>query len=175
MSQFSKDLAYNTPANWFVVSNDGTNISAKNYVTGHTFSGTPAQFSEHLKEPKEFNDDPGSSVRWGRVGNGIALLDPSGIPVALSERLGYPNHLTASSVVTLSELAGWICTVAAGDITIYYGANSSGQILMPTTALTSGPRPIMGVGHNGKLPILGEQIYVLLSNSSARVSIIPGS
>ncbi len=39
--QDSMNLA---PANWFIISNDGTNITATNKVTGQTFSGTQAAF-----------------------------------------------------------------------------------------------------------------------------------
>jgi hypothetical protein len=104
---------------------------------------------------------------------------PAGLPDApvthsLSEAFGVAQHLTATATVTLDELAGWMCTVAAGNITIHYGNSTAGQILLPTTALALGPMPIMGPGTNGRMPIPGGQVHVVLSNASARVSIIPG-
>lgn len=114
-------------------------------------------------------------VKWIIPTTGtLTLLRPDNGVAALSEALGTSEHLTATATVSLSELAGWICTVAAGTLTIYYGANTSGQLLLPATNLALGPVPIFGPGHNGRLPIPGGQIHCVLSSGSARVSIVRG-
>jgi len=39
-----------TPANWLITSNDGTNLAAKNTVTGTIFNGTLTNFNIMLAQ-----------------------------------------------------------------------------------------------------------------------------
>lgn len=63
------------------------------------------------------------------------------------------------------ELAGYYCSVAAGNITIYDNTSATGTPIVPTQALVAGPNPIFGAGTNGKL-VLGTGCHVVLSGAA---------
>ena len=94
---------------------------------------------------------------------------PDGEIVSLSEVSAYVAA-TASAGATLvtgaCELAGYICTTAAGNITIYDNASAAGTVILPTTALVVGSFPIMGAGTNTRLA-LTTGCHVVLSGAAA--------
>jgi hypothetical protein len=94
---------------------------------------------------------------------------PDGSVSALSEVSAYVAA-TASSGATLvsgaCELAGYICTTAAGNITIYDNTSAAGTVIVPTTALVVGSYPIMGAGTNTRLA-LTTGCHVVLSGAAA--------
>lgn len=59
--------------------------------------------------------------------------------LVMSEVTEYVQRTTTGTVVTgPCELAGYDCIVAAGNITIYDGTSTAGEIIVPTTALAVG-------------------------------------
>lgn len=96
------------------------------------------------------------------------LLAEDGSILALSEATPYVNA-TASAGATVftgaCELAGWYCSVAAGNITIYDALSATGTPIVPATALAVGPMPIFGAGTNGKLA-LATGCHVVLSGAA---------
>lgn len=76
---------------------------------------------------------------------------------------------TASAGATVftgaCEYAGYYCTVAAGNITIYDNTSAAGRVIVPTTALATGPFPVFGAGTNGK-ELLGTGCHVVLSGAA---------
>lgn len=95
-------------------------------------------------------------------------LAPDGSILTLSEVSAYVAA-TASAGATVhtgtGEFGGYICTVAAGNITIYDNTAASGTVLVPTTALTVGAFPIMGAGTNTRLA-LTTGCHVVLSGAA---------
>lgn len=69
----------------------------------------------------------------------FSIQNLSGGVLALSEVTPYVN-LTVSGIAFSGacELAGWDCTVAAGNITIYDNTAASGTVIVPATALVLG-------------------------------------
>lgn len=67
-----------------------------------------------------------------------ALLGVGGA-VALVESTPYVNMTATGTAFTgPCELAGYDCTVAAGNITIYDGTSAAGTVIVPTTPLSVG-------------------------------------
>lgn len=93
-------------------------------------------------------------------------LVADGTVLALSEVSAYVN-LTATGTAHTGggEFGGYICTVAAGNITIYDNTSAAGTVLVPTTALTVGAFPIMGAGTNTRLA-LTTGCHVVLSGAA---------
>lgn len=59
--------------------------------------------------------------------------------IALSEVTPFINRTATGQAFTgACELAGYDCTVAAGNITIYDSLSAAGTVIVPTTALTLG-------------------------------------
>jgi hypothetical protein len=86
--------------------------------------------------------------------------------LVLSEVTPYVT-LTASGIAFSGpcELAGFYCSVAAGNITIYDALSAVGTPIVPATALVAGPAPIFGAGSNGKLALV-TGCYVVLSGAA---------
>ena len=85
----------------------------------------------------------------------------------------YVNRTSTGTAHTgVGEFAGYICTVAAGNITIYDNTSAAGTVIVPTTALTLGAHPIFGAGTNGRLE-LKTGCHVVLSGA-ATVNVLVG-
>lgn len=61
------------PSEWVILTNNGTTITARNSVTGETFSGTQAELTAKLSSA-------GLSEMSGVVVNSIAPVDADGMP-----------------------------------------------------------------------------------------------
>jgi hypothetical protein len=117
----------------------------------------------------------GSSVAWTRKdtvvtisSDGTALVSGDGV-FALSEVSAYVAATPSAGATVFTgacEFAGYICTTAAGNITVYDGTSTSGRVIVPTTALVLGAFPIFGAGTNGKLA-LTTGCHVVLSGAGA--------
>lgn len=112
-------------------------------------------------------DNRGSPAFFDSASTGLVGQD-EGV-YALSEVSPYVAA-TASAGATLvtgaCELAGYICTTAAGNITIYDNTSAAGTVILPTTALVVGSFPIMGAGTNTRLA-LTTGCHVVLSGAAA--------
>jgi hypothetical protein len=108
-------------------------------------------------------------------GNGdlIGITGGDGQVLAITEVSPYVN-LTATGTAFSGEceFAGYICTVAAGNITVYDNTAASGTVIVPTTALVVGAFPIFGPGTNGKM-LLSTGCHVVLSGA-ATVNMLVG-
>ena len=94
------------------------------------------------------------------------LLGPDGALMALSEVSGYVNlTATATAFTGACEFAGYICTVAAGNITVYDNTSAAGVVIVPTRALEVGEFPIFGAGTNGKMALV-TGCHVVLSGAA---------
>ena len=96
------------------------------------------------------------------------ITTPDGAVVALSETSPYvtPDPSAGTTVLTgAGELAGWYCSVADGNITIYDALSATGTAIVPATALVVGPMPIMGAGTTAKLA-LATGCHVVLSGAA---------
>lgn len=96
-------------------------------------------------EPLKMRDDAGEEydvVAFSRDGNDVidGLIDPSsGVQFAVTEVTPYVNLTATGTAFTgACELAGYDCTVAAGNITIYDGTDALGTVVVPETALSVG-------------------------------------
>jgi hypothetical protein len=99
-------------------------------------------------------------------GNVTGLVGPDGGLMALSEVSAYVTRTTTGTAHTgAGEFAGYICTVAAGNITVYDNTSAAGTVIVPTTALVVGAFPIFGAGTNGKLA-LTTGCHVVLSGAA---------
>lgn len=97
-----------------------------------------------------------------------SITGPGGELYGLAETTPYVNATASAGATVFSgacELAGWYCSVAAGNITIYDALSATGTPIVPTTALTAGPMPIFGAGTNGKLA-LATGCHVVLSGAA---------
>jgi len=66
-------------------------------------------------------------------------LSVGGVAVAFAEVTPYVNMTATGTAFTgPCELAGFDCTVAVGNITIYDNTSAAGVVIVPTTALTVG-------------------------------------
>jgi len=71
--------------------------------------------------------------------NGTYSMTIDGAAVAISEVTPYVTRTTTGTAFTgACELAGYDCTVAAGNITIYDNTSAAGTVIVPTTALALG-------------------------------------
>ena len=85
---------------------------------------------------------------------------------ALSEVTDYVNlTATGTAFAGACEFAGYVCTVAAGNITVYDNTSAAGTVIVPTTALALGAFPIFGAGTNGKMA-LTTGCHVVLSGAA---------
>jgi hypothetical protein len=89
-------------------------------------------------------------------------------PIQAVEATAYVNA-TASAGATVftgaCEYAGYYCSVAAGNITVYDNTSAAGTPIVPTTALATGPFPVFGAGTNGKM-LFGTGCHVVLSGAA---------
>ncbi len=90
---------------------------------------------------------PAGSTMFIRANNGdatfsvatSALLLADGSVLALTEATPYVNlTATGTAFSGACELAGYDCTTAAGNITIYDGTDTSGTVIVAATALSLG-------------------------------------
>lgn len=88
------------------------------------------------------------------------------VPKVVVEATAYVTLTATGTAFTgACELAGYYCSVAAGNITVYDNTSATGTPIIPTTALAVGPFPIFGAGTNGKL-VLGTGCHVVLSGAA---------
>jgi hypothetical protein len=108
------------------------------------------------------------------VSGAAALVRQSdGSVQSLSEVTPYVNRTATGTAFTgACEYAGYICTVAAGNITVYDNTSAAGTAIVPTTALVVGAFPIFGAGTNGKMA-LTTGCHVVLSGA-ATVNVLVG-
>lgn len=106
------------------------------------------------------------------AGGAHQIVAPDRSVLATSELLPTETHLTATGSVACDEYAGYVCTVAAGNITLYFGTDATGQLLSATAALALGPMPAMGAGTNGRRQVPGGSVHAVLSDAAARVTIV---
>lgn len=105
--------------------------------------------------------------------SGDGLLAPDGGVLAIVEVVPYVTRTSTGTAFTgACEFAGYYCTVAAGNITIYDNTSAAGTVIVPTTALSVGPFPVFGAGTNGKLA-LTTGCHVVLSGA-ATVNVLVG-
>lgn len=101
------------------------------------------------------------------------LIDADGGLLALSEASPYVNLTATGTAFTgACEFGGYVCTVAAGNITVYDNTSAAGTVIVPTTALAVGAFPIFGAGTNGKMA-LTTGCHVVLSGA-ATVNVLVG-
>lgn len=123
-----------------------------------------------IGQPHVELDEDGAPSVWDENGN---LIGESGEVVALTEVVPYVNlTATGTAFSGACEFAGYVCTVAAGNITIYDNTSAAGTVIVPTTALTVGAFPIFGAGTNGKMA-LTTGCHVVLSGA-ATVNVLVG-
>lgn len=116
----------------------------------------------------------------GESWKAVALVDDSGNIIdgdgalsALTEVTDYVNlTATGTAFSGACEFAGYVCTVAAGNITVYDNTSAAGTVIVPTTALVVGAFPIFGAGTNGKMA-LTTGCHVVLSGA-ATVNVLVG-
>lgn len=122
----------------------------------------------HFKGPIYSNGDPVASYT---ATTGQLLADTT--VIAVSEVTDYVNLTATETAFTgACEFAGYVCTVAAGNITVYDNTSAAGTVIVPTTALTVGAFPIFGAGTNGKMA-LTTGCHVVLSGA-ATVNVLVG-
>ncbi len=103
----------------------------------------------------------------------VDVLGPDDQIIGLSEVTDYVNLTATGTAFTgACEFAGYVCTVAAGNITVYDNTSAAGTVIVPTTALTVGAFPIFGAGTNGKMA-LTTGCHVVLSGA-ATVNVLVG-
>jgi hypothetical protein len=91
--------------------------------------------------------------------NGV-LAQSEAIPEVLATASDTTTVLTGAGLY-----AGYRCTTAAGNITVYDNTAASGKVLVPTTALAVGAFPAYGAGHNGRL-VVATGVTVVLSGAA---------
>ena len=142
--------------------------------------GTKTSNGFQWLEDSETGDPTG--VRRARDGKGFTIprMSDDGTSlvsgdeiIALSEVTDYVNLTATGTAFTgACEYAGYVCTVAAGNITIYDNTSAAGTVIVPTTALVVGAYPIFGAGTNGKMA-LTTGCHVVLSGA-ATVNVLVG-
>lgn len=96
------------------------------------------------------------------------ILTPDGGVVSLTNVV--PEVLATASAGSTALtgaglFAGYRCTTATGNITIYDNTAASGKVLVPTTALTVGSFPIWGAGSDW-LAKVTTGVHVVLSGAA---------
>ena len=103
--------------------------------------------------------------------DGTSLVS-GGAVIALSEVTDYVNEsgaATHQSFTGACEYAGYVCTVAAGNITVYDNTAASGTVIVPATALVVGAFPVFGAGTNGKMALTTGCCVVLSGAATVNV------
>lgn len=121
--------------------------------------------------------DSGSTVSWSEISallnSDNEVIGVDGEQLTLSEVTDYVNLTATGTAFTgACEFAGYVCTVAAGNITVYDNTSAAGTVIVPTTALVAGAFPIFGAGTNGKMA-LTTGCHVVLSGA-ATVNVLVG-
>lgn len=104
---------------------------------------------------------------WTEDTGGYLRLPDGGVS-SLSELIPevLANATATTTVLTgAGAYAGYRCTTAAGNITVYDNTAASGKVLVPTTALTVGAFPAYGAGHPGRI-VVGTGVTVVLSGAA---------
>ncbi len=125
----------------------------------------------------ENESNSGSSVGWSETSalmtSDNEVVGVEGELLTLSEVTAYVTRTTTGTAFTgACEFAGYVCTVAAGNITVYDNTSAAGTVIVPTTALAVGAFPIFGAGTNGKMA-LTTGCHVVLSGA-ATVNVLVG-
>ena len=125
----------------------------------------------------EVQSNSGSSVAWTETNALLTedgdIVSPDGSLLTLSEVTPYVNLTATGTAFTgACEFAGYVCTVAAGNITVYDNTSAAGTVIVPTTALAVGAFPIFGAGTNGKMA-LTTGCHIVLSGA-ATVNVLVG-
>jgi len=134
-------------------------------------SGQPWLYDSDSGDIVGARDGDGGDMYFARLasdanGNVTDLVGPDNTLLALSEVSAYVNLTATGTAHTgAGEFGGYICTVAAGNITIYDNTSAAGTVLVPTTALVVGSYPIMGAGTNTRLA-LTTGCHVVLSGAA---------
>ena len=122
----------------------------------------------HYRRKIGGNDvDYPAAAAHGSAADGYALL-LGGEVRALSEVIPEVlcNPTATTTVLTgAGAYAGYRCTTAVGNITVYDNTAASGKVLVPTTALAVGAFPIYGAGHNGRVAV-ATGVTVVLSGAA---------
>ena len=99
-----------------------------------------------------------------------AIIDASGAVHSLSPTSAYVTlTATGAAFVGPCTLAGWYCSVAAGNITIYDAASATGTAFVPAEATAVGPRPINGAGTNSRVDFVTGCWVVLSGAATVRI------
>lgn len=108
----------------------------------------------------------------GNSTDGYSLIVDSGV-LAVSETSPYVTVTGPTAGTTVAtgacEVAGWYCSVAAGDATLYDATSVTGTAFVPAEATVAGPRPILGAGTNGKVAFANGATIVLSGAATVRV------
>jgi hypothetical protein len=104
-----------------------------------TVTGAAAGSDSYILRANKTTEATWNGSLWRIHHDHERLVGPSGEVVALSEVIDYEN-MTATGIAFSGacELAGYDCTVAAGNITIYDGVDATGTVIVAATALTVG-------------------------------------
>lgn len=114
-----------------------------------------------------------AQLAFNASGDVSGYVAPDGGILSLSEVSPYVTRTSTGTAFTgACEFAGYVCTVAAGNITVYDNTAASGTVIVPTTALTVGAFPVFGAGTNGKMA-LTTGCHVVLSGA-ATVNVLVG-
>lgn len=136
------------------------------YLLGDTMELTDGSIWEYHPEVGWFPTQIGAVTSTTNPLTGGSALSADGAVFALSEVSAYvPRTTTGTAFTGACEYAGYICTVAAGNITVYDNTSASGTVIVPTTALALGAFPIFGAGTNGKMA-LTTGCHVVLSGAA---------
>ena len=128
--QDSMNLA---PANWFIISNDGTNITATNKITGQSFSGTLASFYSLINAPAEAEFPTyGYSIKseLAKVGNSTTLWAGGMLfwmPPGDGATTGMQFVGDGTGSFTLSAAGATSLTVTGGWVYLTANAGGSGN------------------------------------------------
>jgi len=150
MPSYNQDsYAYYNPSNWRVLTNDGTNLTAYNEKTRHTFNGTTAAFNALISTIPAQSLERFRGGEWGVVEtnakvivNGDILFTVAGGPIliwsmmsecvtandATASTLQYQSAPTVGSPATISGASSSLASIAAGA-----------TVLLTPTALTTAP------------------------------------
>lgn len=122
--------------------------------------------------PKIYDPYP-ALISTDSGGNVTGLVGPDSSLLALSEVSAYVNLTATGTAFTgACEYAGYVCTIAAGNITVYDNTSAAGTVIVPATALVVGAFPIFGAGTNGKMALV-TGCHVVLSGA-ATVNVLVG-
>jgi hypothetical protein len=130
-------------------------------------------YTAGIGQPHTEVDENAAPAMFVTADSGEVSLEGGDSIFALSEVTPYVNLTATGTAFTgACEFAGYVCTVAAGNITVYDNTSAAGTVIVPTTALVVGAFPIFGAGTNGKMA-LTTGCHVVLSGA-ATVNVLVG-